>query len=139
MDVKISPYTLLYFLDVHLKPYGGETQRSLRSGETDSDRQNRGLTVSSVSITLNSLHIIQHRPGTGDRQRAPVTSPQRRASFSASFTEQCTGWQAAIYQTSPRATTGDTLIQCCLLLQDIFYLNHVSCIQNDIWIFYFLP
>lgn len=49
--------------------------------QADSDRQNRRLTPSSVSIALNSLHFIRCRPGTGDRQRAPVTSLQRQASF----------------------------------------------------------
>lgn len=63
-------------------------KRSQRSRETDSDRQNRGLTLSFVSVTLNSRHIIQRRPGTDGRQQAPVTGLQGRDSFSASLTEQ---------------------------------------------------
>lgn len=83
--------------------------RSLRSRETDSDRQNRGLTLHSVSITLNSLHIIRHRPGTGDRQRAPVTSLLRRASFSAAYTKQCERWQAEVLPSSSGATAPSEL------------------------------
>lgn len=107
--VMIFSHTVLYFLDMHLKPYVREIQRSLRSRETDSDRQNRGLTLSSVPIMLNSLHIIQHRTGTGDRQRAPVTSLQRQDSFSAYLTEQCTRWQARIYPTPSTITLSSYL------------------------------
>lgn len=63
---------------------GEDDQRRLSRRESDSDGQNRGLTLSSVSITLNSLHIIQPRPGTGRTHRAPVNSPQRQSSNSSS-------------------------------------------------------
>lgn len=135
--VKIVPYTVL-LSRCYLRPYWGETQSSPRSRETDSDRQNRRLTPSSVSITLNSLHIIRHRPGTGDRQQAPVTSLQRQASFSASFTEQCTRWQAGIYQTSPRATS--YLVQHCYQSNKryIIFESHISYVFKMIyWNFYF--
>lgn len=55
VNMSFEQLAVLYFLDVCLKSYG-----SLRSTESDSDRQHRGLTLSSVSITLNS-------PGLGQR------------------------------------------------------------------------
>lgn len=119
----MCPYTVLYFLDVYLKPYRRETQSSLRSWETDSDGHSRRLTLSSVSITLNSLHIIQHRPGTGDRQRAPVTSLQRQTSFGFFH------WTMYGMVSWDGILSSSYLIQyCCSCFwcnKDIYFLNHI--------------
>lgn len=106
--VRTFPFTVLYFPNTHLKLYVRESRRSLRGGETDSD----GRTERSVSLTSGSRQVI-HTGRDRGQTRAPVTSPQRRDSFSASPTEQCARWQAGVYLTASWAT----------LLSSVWHLN----------------
>lgn len=106
-----------HFPHLHLSPYRRErAEIPAEWRETDSNRQEKTFSLGSVSITLNSLRIIQPRPGTGDRQRAPVTSLQGHGSFSASLIEPCTrcaGWDLP---------SGATLSSFLPLINSILFL-----------------
>lgn len=94
--VRTVPYTALLYRYV-ISDLIEEQRADPRGAETDSGRQSRRLTPSFVSATLNSLHIIRHRPGTGDRQRAPVPALQRRLPFLCFFhwtMYEMSGWDS---------------------------------------------